>query len=72
MPQVVAARPTQYHYPTVDEARVIVSKPEPVAEPAPRQKTAAPESLEQASKADLIKLLLAQLAKERDLEKQAQ
>jgi len=78
VPQVVAAPP--YHYPTIPQAPVIpkpqeikvaISKPEPIAEPAPKEVTkAAPTSLDHISKADLLKLLVAQLAKEADIEKQ--
>ena len=72
VPQVVAA-PPQYHYPAMQDLKVAISKPEPIAEPAPapRQKAAGTPSLENVSKADLIKLLLTQLAKEGDLERQA-
>lgn len=73
-PQVVTttAAPA-YHYPTIQETKVAISKPEPIAEPAPaaRQQPTARPSLDALSKGDLIKLLLTQLAKEGDLERQA-
>merc|ERR1712087_1062269 len=72
VPQMVSSAP-QYHYPTIQETKVAISKPEPIAEPAPaaRQQPTARPSLDALSKGDLIKLLLTQLAKEGDLERQA-
>lgn len=71
VPQMVTHAP-QYHYPTIQESRVAISKPEPIAEPAPvpRQQVAAKSSLESISKPQLISLLLQQLAREGDLERQ--
>ena len=57
--------------PKPQETKVAISKPEPIAEPAPVEKKTTPSNLENISKADLMKLLLAQLAKETDIEKQA-
>lgn len=57
--------------PKPQETKVAISKPEPIAEPAPVPKKVAPaSSLENISKQDLLKLLLTQLAKEGDIEKQ--
>ena len=79
MPQVVSA---PAYYPTIQapspvlpkpqEIKVAISKPEPIAEPAPTPKVAPkPAGIESLTKADLLKLLVAQLAKENDIEKQA-
>ena len=38
--------------------KVAISKPEPIAEPAPAEKKTAPANLADISKADLMKLLL--------------
>jgi len=59
--------------PKPQETKVAISKPEPIAEPAPVPKVAKvtpTASLENISKQDLLKLLLTQLAKEADIEKQ--
>ena len=40
------------------ETKVAISKPEPIAEPAPAEKKTAPANLADISKADLMKLLL--------------
>jgi len=80
MPQVVAASPSYYPtfqapapvIPRPQEIKVAISKPEPIAEPAPTPKIAPkPTGIESLTKADLLKLLVAQLAKETDLERQA-
>jgi len=56
--------------PKPQETKVAISKPEPIAEPAPVAKKQTPNNLENISKEDLLKLLLAQLAKNGDIEKQ--
>jgi len=71
VPQMVTSAP-QYHYPPIEQIKVAISNPEPIAEPAPvpRQQATARPSLDTVSKADLISLLLTQLAREGDLERQ--
>ena len=71
VPQMVTSAP-QYHYLAINESKVAISNPEPIAEPAPvhRQQILARPALDTVSKADLISLLLTQLAREGDLERQ--